>query len=336
MTNMFLSQHIRNTINLLFLIAIILSSINCSKQSPSEVLKTAYMTANEGRYEETEKHFSSAFLALQKAWEKSTKENWKLEWDASIKGMWEAITRNRTVKRIEIQKEEIKDDVAIIFFTLHFEDGSTEKMLELLPKEAGGWRIQFTDVMQAIGEITDVSQKSLPPALLIVLQISRLGDMGAKAAPASPILATYLMLSSEVILDKNGSSVSSSVSEEASKALVKIGSYAVKPLINVLNYPDFGARLEALKALGEIQDPRAVSPILSVLKNDIEVVAVRQASVLALSNIGKPAIEPLIAALDDENWRVRMCASEALVKITGKYFGYENSEKWREWWEKNK
>jgi hypothetical protein len=42
---------------------------------------------------------------------------------------------------------------------------------------------------------------------------------------------------------------------------------------------------------------------------------VRKAAAEALAKIGAPAVEPLIAALKGEDWRVREAAAEALVNI---------------------
>ena len=63
--------------------------------------------------------------------------------------------------------------------------------------------------------------------------------------------------------------------------------------------------------------------------------AERRCAALALGKIGKPAVEPLIAALKDKDSGVRKDAAEALTKITGKDFGRDQAQ-WRDWWERNK
>ena len=46
-------------------------------------------------------------------------------------------------------------------------------------------------------------------------------------------------------------------------------------------------------------------------------------------------VEPLIAALKDENEYVLMNAAFSLGKVTEKYFGYDHA-KWQAWWAENK
>jgi HEAT repeat protein len=67
--------------------------------------------------------------------------------------------------------------------------------------------------------------------------------------------------------------------------------------------------------LGEIKDPRAVDPLITVLKKDLNA-DVRQAAASALGNIKDlRAVNPLIAALKDANASVRQQAAWALGKI---------------------
>jgi hypothetical protein len=47
------------------------------------------------------------------------------------------------------------------------------------------------------------------------------------------------------------------------------------------------------------------------------------------------AVEPLIAALGDEDSLVKREARGALSEITGKRFGMDQA-KWSKWWDKNK
>jgi HEAT repeat protein len=73
-------------------------------------------------------------------------------------------------------------------------------------------------------------------------------------------------------------------------------------------------RMRAAVALGEIGDPRAVEPLIAALGD--ENLNVRIDAAKALGKIGDPrAVEPLIAALGDENLNVRIDAAEALSKI---------------------
>jgi HEAT repeat protein len=65
--------------------------------------------------------------------------------------------------------------------------------------------------------------------------------------------------------------------------------------------------------LGKIGDHRAVPELIRALGDtDREV---REQAALALSNIGKAAIDPLIAELQSDKWQTRYRAVEALGKI---------------------
>ncbi len=77
----------------------------------------------------------------------------------------------------------------------------------------------------------------------------------------------------------------------------------VESLIKALNYePDIKIRDNAVAALGEIGDKRAMEPLIEVLKDEDEEVP---SWVLdALIKIGEPSVEPLIeVALKDEKVR---------------------------------
>jgi HEAT repeat protein len=62
---------------------------------------------------------------------------------------------------------------------------------------------------------------------------------------------------------------------------------------------------------------------------------VRKNSAEALGQIGDTrAIEALIAALKDNELKVRLEAADALNRITSQYFDI-NPADWQAWWEKN-
>jgi HEAT repeat protein len=97
---------------------------------------------------------------------------------------------------------------------------------------------------------------------------------------------------------------------------------AVEPLIHVLKdlTQYWFLRWRAAARLGEIGDPRAVEPLIAVLKGkdqneDLEA-DVRRHAAGALSEIGDPrAIEPLIAVLKDPHALMRWDAGEALARM---------------------
>ncbi len=135
------------------------------------------------------------------------------------------------------------------------------------------------------------------------------------------------------------------IREAAAKALGQVGdALAVDPLINVLKNPilPFNLRKAAVDALGEIGDGKAVDPLVIELKNPRKsfqqsvVVALgkisdpramehlipalkdtdlHKSAAMALGACGKSDLKPLIAALKDDDWRVRSYAAEILGQI---------------------
>lgn len=84
----------------------------------------------------------------------------------------------------------------------------------------------------------------------------------------------------------------------AAKALVKIGVHAVEPLIAALKkktFPD--GRPAAIYALGKIGDPRAVVPLIDILREHCENSRLVNPAVDALVDLGQCAVEPLVSAL---------------------------------------
>ena len=86
------------------------------------------------------------------------------------------------------------------------------------------------------------------------------------------------------------------------------------PLAMLLRDPDPVIRLGAIRALGEIGDPRAAKLLIERLEDGSN--TVRRAAVQALGRIGNPeAVEPLIHALADRNPGVQITAVEALGEL---------------------
>ncbi len=116
-------------------IAIFMFTSGCDsigQKSPSEVVIAAYMAANEGKYSEVKKYMSSEVInamaglgALAGGW----------------KAVWDKITRNGTIQRIEILKEEMRGEGATVYFRIHFKDGKTKVDDKPLIKEDGQWKI---------------------------------------------------------------------------------------------------------------------------------------------------------------------------------------------------
>jgi HEAT repeat protein len=86
---------------------------------------------------------------------------------------------------------------------------------------------------------------------------------------------------------------------------------AVEALAAALQDEADNVRENAARALGQIKDPRAVGPLVKALADD----AAAQEVSVALAAIGKPAVEPLLAALRDKDEGVRSYAATTLGEI---------------------
>jgi len=168
---------------------------------------------------------------------------------------------------------------------------------------------------KALGEIGD---KRAVEALLPLLKdhnqkvrecaIIALGELGdSRALPA--LLEMLKNLSREEYWE-----ISETAVEEICKALVRIGSPAVEPLLAILNDKQATSFMRELSVvlLGEIGDARAVEPLLVALEE----------AVIQKVRTRKTGIDPYIVSL-------------ALKKITFQDFG-EDTTLWREWWETHK
>ncbi len=88
----------------------------------------------------------------------------------------------------------------------------------------------------------------------------------------------------------------------------------VNELVDALhNNTDPMVRQYAAYLLGKAKNPRAIQPLVEAL-GDFDK-SVREQAMLALSSIGKAAIEPLSAAMKEPQWETRYRAAEALGKI---------------------
>lgn len=79
------------------------------------------------------------------------------------------------------------------------------------------------------------------------------------------------------------------------------------------NSTDPQVRQYAAYLLGEAKNPRAIQPLIEALADFDK--SVREQATLALSSIGKAAVEPLAAAMKEPKWETRYRAAEALGRI---------------------
>lgn len=107
-------------------------------------------------------------------------------------------------------------------------------------------------------------------------------------------------------------------------------------ITNLKNNRDPNTRGCAAMVLGKIADSRSTEPLIIALNDEDWYVRKEAAKGLGKMKESR-AIEPLIASFGDENEKryIGRDAIEVLNKITGKDLG-EDPKKWQEWWEKNK
>lgn len=102
---------------------------------------------------------------------------------------------------------------------------------------------------------------------------------------------------------------------QAAEALGSCGSEAVPLLLEALRSPSVPVRLGAVEALGMIRDPRALSPLATVLNHDRSL-EVRWAAVLALGDMGSPdAIPSVVPILQEPSRYLRYGAAITLGRL---------------------
>ena len=90
---------------------------------------------------------------------------------------------------------------------------------------------------------------------------------------------------------------------------------AVEPLITALRSSDAHVRQSAVEALGMIKDPRAAKPLIVAEKEHLEDSQTRREVEVSLIAIGAPAVDPLIATLQDKDANIRALAPFPLGRI---------------------
>lgn len=88
----------------------------------------------------------------------------------------------------------------------------------------------------------------------------------------------------------------------------------VPGLIKSLGHKDIDVQYMAVEALGDLQDPAAIPPLVNMLSED-QYSAVRWKSAETLVKIGKESVEPLIVLLHHTDEDVRWKAAIALGEI---------------------
>jgi HEAT repeat protein len=141
------------------------------------------------------------------------------------------------------------------------------------------------------------------------------------------------------------------VGKYAARSLIKFGKEATDALLAALESPSEQTRHYAVRALGEIQDPRSADTLLAMAgkvdrpvylwalgrlgdpRGFVAVAAavgdpdrvVRLTAIQALNDLGDERAVPVLArALEDPEWMIREWAARGLESITGNRHRYRN------------
>lgn len=176
------------------------------------------------------------------------------------------------------------------------------------------------NALAAVEALGMVGDRGVTPILMRFMEESKDNDEKRVAAEALGRLKDPMAI--PVLID--GIKANSwQVHAPSRWALVQIGKPAVPDLIGLLSVETGDAARLAAEALGELKEPTATTPLITVLKTSKSVPA-RIAAADALGQIGDPiALTPLIGAFEDKGeytvefvWKsVRMSAAEALSKM---------------------
>lgn len=99
--------------------------------------------------------------------------------------------------------------------------------------------------------------------------------------------------------------------EEEAPDQVEFPTQDVTALVAALRDGDPDVRVRAAEALGQLNDPRAIKPLIRRFSDSD--LAVRQAATQALENLGEPAVAPLVAALIKCDGAVQRQAAHVLA-----------------------
>lgn len=162
---------------------------------------------------------------------------------------------------------------------------------------------------EALGEIKDV--KAVDP-LIVALQQGKVGMAATALGEIGDLRAIEPLINAGGMNDFK-------TRQRATNAIIKIGTPALKPLINALQSQEWHIKRLAIVCLGEINDPQAIIPsLLATLKNEDDFELLCE-TINALSKFkDERIIEPLLAMLHHENYKVRETAAIELGTLGDK------------------
>ena len=175
---------------------------------------------------------------------------------------------------------------------------AVEPLIQALTRDPWWLRWKAAEVLRKIGDkrateplIQALKDKDRNVQLTAAKALGKIGD----ARAVEPLIQSLENL------DLEGMQI-------AGKALVRIGGPTVKPLIRVLQHTRSMVRTIVAEALDELGwKPRDHTEKAYYL--------IAKGKWKELTELGKPAVEPLIQTLKDKDWDVRRAAAQALGKI---------------------
>ena len=119
----------------LCLIVIGITTIACARsaaKSPAEIVRVTFEAANAGHYEEAEKHLTVKALAqINGLMARLAGGHIKL---------WDGWTKDRSITRIEVLKEDVHGSEATVYYRFYFRDGTSRDDDDSLALEGGEWK----------------------------------------------------------------------------------------------------------------------------------------------------------------------------------------------------
>jgi hypothetical protein len=103
-------------------------------QTPGDSVKQILKSANEGVYSEANAGLSAQIRKV-------------IEERAMTRQLWDGITRAGTIAKVEIVKEEIRGEGAIVAVKVHYKNAKAETRHEALLKEDGQWRFSSQSII---------------------------------------------------------------------------------------------------------------------------------------------------------------------------------------------
>ena len=124
------------TQGLLIFVSVLLIACGGSpfQKSPGEVVKAFYFAANAGKYSEAEQMLSEDARRAMKG------DLGQLA--GGFKGICDKNTKDGTIAKVEVEKEDVRGEGATVVVKVVFKDGSTkDEDKNSLIKEKGSWKL---------------------------------------------------------------------------------------------------------------------------------------------------------------------------------------------------